>query len=56
MSLSASGADVIITHEGRAGRMQIKIAAARLEKWATKIIREEAFVAAPDTQPAEAQP
>lgn len=47
VSMSVSGDQLVITHRGKAGTMQVNVAAARLERWARGILREEAFAADP---------
>lgn len=53
VSMSVSGDQLVITHKGKAGVMQINVPAQRLERWARAILRDEAF--APATTDAEAR-
>ena len=51
VSLSVAGDQLAITHTGKAGTMRITVPAAKLERWARAILREEAFSSpAPDTE------
>lgn len=43
VSLSVVGDQLAITHRGKAGTMQVTVPAARLERWARAILRDEAF-------------
>lgn len=57
VSLFVEGDQVVITHKGKAGVMQVNVAASRLERWARAILREEAFAPAQpaaDTEQPEA--
>ena len=54
VSLSVVGDQLSITHRGKAGTMQVTVPAARLERWARAILRDEAFAPVVITAPQEA--
>jgi hypothetical protein len=48
VELSQDGDTVTITHRGKVGAVSVHIDAARVERWALRLLRDEAF--SPDDQ------